>query len=308
MAAGNDLPHPDRDKERARKQAERVAAAESAEGEEGKEEEDEKDKPQVTVKVQNARGELIRTFKADIHQGINRVVWALRRDGVPPMPPVEDEELKRTLEQGMLPPGPEVPPGSYTVTLAFDGEEAGAEVSVESDPRTPHTPAQMQARYEAQLALLDSQRMMVDAVKRIVNARRDINTLMTLVEDAAPPPSNADADEEDGPYQAVKERADALKENLDALEKRFRVPPETRGIVYSDDKVADRVGLADSFVGSTYDAPSESARTYVRIAESSLEAAVDDLNAVLAEDVPALREAARQAGLGLLGQKPVERN
>lgn len=299
MAAGDDLPHPDREAERARKQARRAAERNGEEGDDKKDE-----TPKVMIEIADAGGEVIRTFKASPHQGVNRAIWDLSRDGVAPMPPVENEEVKNLLAEGLLPPGPEVPPGTYTVTLTFGDEEASTQVRVEPDPRSPYTPEKRRDRYEAQLALMDMQRPMIDAVERIVRTRRDIDTLMTLVEDASPPSPNG----ENGPYAAVRERADALKERLDELERRFRVPPETRGIVYSADKVASRVGMAGFFVGSSYDAPSASAQTYIRIAESSLEAALADLNAVLAEDVPALRNAAQEAGLGLLGQRPVERD
>jgi len=305
MAAGEDLPHPDEEAERARKRAERDAQREQAENGDRTGDEKRDEPPKVTVRVADGTGEVIRTFEAPLRQGINRIVWDLRRDGVRPMPPVENPELKTMLKKGLLPAGPEVPPGNYRVTLAFDGEETSADVTVAPDPRSPYPAAAIEANYAAQLDLLEMQEAMVEAVRRIRRAKGDISTLMALIEAAGE--GRSDGGEGDSPYADVTERAEALETRLAELEKRFRVPPETKGIVYSADKVSSRLGLAGAYLGSTADAPSESAQTYVRIGEASLEAALEELNAVLGEDLPALRRAAEQAGLGLLRQTPLER-
>jgi len=307
MAAGDDLPHPDKDKERARKAAEREAEdteEESAESEDEATEKKPDDEPMVTVRVADTNGEVIRTFKAPIRQGLNRVVWDMRRDGARPAPPVENPRLKKMLEEGLLPPGPEVPPGDYTVTLDFDDEETTAQVAVKADPRTPYTPAQMRENYAAQLDLLEMQRTMSAALWQIHRAESDIATLMSLIEAAG---EQEEANGEDAPFADVKTQAGELKTRLGELEERFRVPPKTKGIVYSRDKVGSRLGIAGFYLGSTYDAPSSTAQTYIRMGEASLDSALDEVNSVLQEDLPALRRAASEAGLGLLMQTPVER-
>ena len=307
MAAGDDLPHPDEEQERARKAAEREARGAEEEAAESEEEETEKkpdDEPKVTVRVADAGGEVIRTFKAPIKQGLNRVVWDMRRDGARPAPPVENPQIKTMLKEGLLPPGPEVPPGDYTVTLAFDGGETTAQVAVKADPRTPYTLAQMRENYTARLELLEMQRTMSAALWQIHRARGDIATLMSLIEAAG---EEMEANGEESPYADVKTEASELKKRLDDLEERFRVPPKTKGIVYSRDKVGSRLGIAGFYLGSTYDAPSSTAQTYIRMGDASLDGALEEVNAVLRDDLPALRRAASEAGLGLLTQSPVER-
>ena len=286
VAAGDGLPHPDADAERARKAAQRQAdAPESDEGED-----DDKTKPEATVTVTDAAGETIRTFKAPLRQGINRIVWDMRRDGVKPMPPTE-------WKKDELPPGPEVPPGRYTLTASFDGEEISTEVTLRKDPRSPYGDADIAANHAAQLRLLGMQATMNTAVGRIYDARRDIDTLLTLAKEAGDDKAEA--------LESLREDAKSLKSALEDLEKRFRTPPDTKGIVYSADKVANTLGMAARYVGSTRDAPSAAAEMQMAQAESALEGAVSDLNALLSEDLPALRQAAADAGLGLLQQSPV---
>jgi len=313
MASGEDLPHPDDDKERARKQAQREQGQTEEEGESDSQEKKPDEKPKVTVEVADGEGAIIRTFKAPVHQGVNRLVWDLKRDGVRPMPPVDNPKIEKMLKQGLLPPGPEVPPGTYTLTLTFEEAEVSREIAVKPDPRSPYTRAEMTANYEAQLELLEMRRTMVDAVERIHHAQDDIATLMGLIEKAPSARSGAGKNGEDGEdgekgtYADLKDQANALKKRLVELEERFRVPPKTKGIVYDADKVASRLGIVGFYLGSTLDAPSATVETYEAIGESSLESAVEELNGVLREDVPALRRAAAEAGLGLLRQAPVER-
>lgn len=288
IATGGDLVHPDPEKERARAIADREAraAAKTKKAPEDKEEEKEedKDKNKVTIRIADASGTVVRTFKADVRQGINRVVWNLRRDGTAPAPP------SKPREDGTLPAGPEVPPGFYKATLSFDGIEQTAEFRVLADPRLGLDEAAYAARDEAARRLLALQSRMREALVAITDARRDIDTLLALAKD----------EDDKEAHKDLITQAKAVKEKLDALEKRFRVPPDTKGIVYDEDKVASRLGTADFYVNSTLDAPSAAAKTYMDMAEKTLDEAIAALDGTMKEDVAALREAYAQSGLGLL--------
>lgn len=290
FATGEDLKHPDPEKERARAISERAARkTEAVKEEQDSDDKADKDKGKVTITVADASGVVIRTFKADIHQGLNRVVWDLRRDGVAPPPPAKPRE------DGTLPSGPEVPPGPYKATLRFDGIEQSADIRVLADPRLDLSDAAYRARDIAAQNLLSLQKTMRAAIVSIHEARRDIDTLLAL--------AKVDGDED--AHKELKTRAKKLKDQLDALEKRFRAPPDTKGIVYDDDKVSSKLGLAGFFVNSTLDAPSKAANSYIAHAEATLEAALSDLNRTISEDIAGLREAFAASGLGLLGQQPV---
>ncbi|MBB4211302.1 photosystem II stability/assembly factor-like uncharacterized protein [Rhodothalassium salexigens DSM 2132] len=295
LASGDDLPHPDEDKERARL-AQKRAEAQARRDQDADDDAETDATPDLTVTVTDADGAMIRTFQADVHQGVNRVVWDMRRDGVAPMPPAKRDD-------DTLPPGAEVPPGTYKVTLKLGDEaEQSAEVRVLPHPRWDYTEADLAARYEAMLGLQALSARAVAAVERIYDARRDIDTVLTLAADAK---AGANDDGEDDPLAALRKDAKALKTRLDELEARFRVPPDTKGIVYDDDKVMSRIGRAGYYLASTYDAPSEPARAAMARAEASLDAALADLNAVLSDDLAKLRTAVDTAGLTLLGQTPV---
>ncbi|MCZ6649758.1 MAG: hypothetical protein O7D35_03750, partial [Acidobacteria bacterium] len=90
------LPHPDPDKEKARKEDERRAARMAGEttAVDKKEDDDaeDDDKPKAKIEVFDQDGEKIRTLelKEDFHLGVNRLAWNLRRDAFE-MPPTQEE-------------------------------------------------------------------------------------------------------------------------------------------------------------------------------------------------------------------------
>ena len=289
LASGQDLPHPDGETERERK----ILIRESEEGIVDTEEDEEDGDPKVTVTVKDGSGDVIRTYREAVHQGINRITWNMRRDGAREMPGPE----KQDYTDG-LPAGPEVPPGSYFITLALDHPDSQSTVAsvnaqTVADPRSAYSQTEIEQNYETNLELLELQKAVVSAVERIVRARQDIDTITTLVK------ARPDADE-DEKLTALKGKASDLKEELDELEKRFRTPPETKGITYDSDKVANKLALAQGYVGSTYGAPSAAAITYIQLARDSVDEGLFALNNFFAGELEDFRTTVDAAGIGLL--------
>lgn len=280
MASGKDLPHPNREQERSR-----LAAV------------DEKDKdwtPKAELTVLDSTGSVIRKQKFPVRQGVNRIVWGMRHDGIRPMPGPEPAKL----EDG-LPPGPEVPPGDYKLVLRLSGEgdsyaEVSAAASVLPDPRSSFSVEARRHNYETLLELQALNEQAVSAVENIVAARADINTVLRLVKEQRAAGATADAS-----LDTLLEQADALTQRLDALESRFRTPPLTRGHVYDDDKVVNRIGLATYYVGSTADEPTATAEVYIDDARRALDQAHQELQRFMASDLADFSRAVRAAGIGL---------
>ncbi|HET6564718.1 MAG TPA: hypothetical protein VFG52_04835, partial [Xanthomonadales bacterium] len=281
VASGTDLPHPDTEQEKARKQAQRAQA--------GKDDEPAKP-PKVQVTVSDANGAVIRQFKSPVSQGINRLNWNLRSNGAPAMPTAKPPEADAD-----LPAGAEVPPGSYRLTLTLgEGDakrESTVDVTVLPDPRSSVSQASREANYQSLKKLQAMQETAVSAVERIVSVRKDVDTLSGLIAKQA---QDADGD------SSLKDQASELKKQLDTIEKRFRVLPETRGFVYDDDKVSTRIGTAQYYIGSSLDAASPASEAFVKLAQTELDSALAELNAFLSGPLQQFRDAVNQAGVGLL--------
>jgi hypothetical protein len=290
VANGDDLPHPDEDLERQRKAMQSSDAALSAEeGEEG-----EDTVPKVEMTIHDAGGKLVRTQKFAVHQGINRIVWNMRRDGVRPMPGPTPAEL----EDG-LPAGPEMPAGDYEVILSLPGQDSEPVTSSQSatvlaDPRSEFDAQAFEHRFQAQVKLLAMQEMAVTAVERIVNAQSGVATALNLMGQQQKP--GAKPNEE---LKPLKKSAKEIQKGLSELEKRFRTPPETKGIVYDDDKVINQVGMAAYYVGSSKDAPSATALVYIDRAQKALDSALTAVNNYMEDELEPFRQALASADIGL---------
>jgi photosystem II stability/assembly factor-like uncharacterized protein len=285
MASGDDLPHPDEHKERARKIAMRQAA-----GPTDDEDSDENNgkPPRVAIKVSNSDGEVIRSFKRPLHQGLNRVTWGMQSDGIRPAPGSEQPE-----NDDGLPPGNEVVPGNYRVELSLGDDTSSIETRVLADPRYDLSTEERLANFEARQALMAMSEASVTALERIDRARADVVTITTLI-------GNQPGASDDESLEDLKKQAGEVKNGLDALEKKFRTPPETRGIVFDDDKVTSGISMAQFYVGSASHAPSPSAEVYVAKARSMLDAALTELTRYMNTEVSALRNLINKAGIRLL--------
>jgi photosystem II stability/assembly factor-like uncharacterized protein len=289
VASGQDLPHPDKDRERERLARQRAGAEPAETGEE-------QQQVKVEMTVRDASGATVRRQRFAVHQGVNRIVWGMNHDGVRPLPGGEPAKL----DDG-LPGGPEVPPGDYQVTLSLPGPDgeavtAASPVTVLADPRADYTPADRRQSYQVLLDLQGMQESAVTAVERIVRARADVDTVLGLVGQKKRP-----GIELDDSLAALQEQAGALKDGLDELEKRFRTPPETKGIVYDEDKVVNRIGLAMGYVGSSHDTPSPTAMEYVEMARAALQQGEAALEHFMSTELSAFARAVSEAGIGLFG-------
>ncbi len=94
----------------------------------------------VSVQVYDDRKQLIRTFKADIATGMNRINWNLRQAGVS-MP-----SLNRPKKDAPEPSGHSVIPGQYRIVLTYGDHKSESMLRVKSDPSYTITKDQMQAK------------------------------------------------------------------------------------------------------------------------------------------------------------------
>jgi photosystem II stability/assembly factor-like uncharacterized protein len=287
VASGDDLPHPNEDTERERKARRQIA--DTAPDEEKKD-----TAPKVEMTIRDAQGAVVRTRKAPVHQGINRVVWNMHRDGIRPMPGPKPAEL----EDG-LPDGPELPPGEYEVTLSLSAEEGEPVSSVQTistlaDPRSEFSAQARESNYQARIRIMGMRESAVTAVERIVHAQSGITTAISLIDQQGKP-----GEEPSEQMKGLKDKAEEIQKSLAELEKQFRTPPKTKGIVYDDDKVANQISAARSYVGSTKDAPSDTARLQMERARQALDSAIAELDVFMHDELEPFRKELADAGVGL---------
>jgi photosystem II stability/assembly factor-like uncharacterized protein len=298
------LTHPLEEKERLRKETERAAAQKILVSETGvpvpvpdvedipkgpevpeKPAEPKKDDKatEVDIEVADASGAVIRRFKGPANLGVNRTSWGLQRDAFK-RPPGGDTPASTTRE-----PGIEVPPGTYTITMKFRGQEAKQTVRVLPDPRETYTAAQRQSKYDTLLRAGRLQETASAAIERIQKTRADIDAIATKLKKDEP---GADPD-------PLIKTGTTLKEKLDKMEKRLWTPPKTKGIVAETD-VWSKIQYPLYGLQSSWDEATPAQLGYLERAETELRAVLVDYNKLFAEDVAKYREEVRKGNLVLV--------
>jgi hypothetical protein len=151
--------------------------------------------------------------------------------------------------------------------------------------------------YRVMLELQSMQEATVSAVERVFAARADVTTAQSLIKQKQVP-----GRPEDETLTALGEQAKAIQKELLELENRLRVPPETRGYVYDDDKAISQVYLAREYVGSSYDAPGQTARVYIEMARATLNEAIAAVDQYMNSNLPAFSQSLSDAGIGLFNR------
>lgn len=282
------LPHPADEKERERKAKEREAEQkplvpesgvpdipkepEASAADKPKTPEKPDDKTEVDIEVTDAAGKVIRKFKGPAKLGVNRIAWDLNRDGFKRPASSESNEF----QPGS---GPEVLPGTYTITLKFRGNEAKQSVRVLADPRETYTMEQRQAKFDAIMRAGALQESATAAINRIIKARADIDTVAAKLK----------SDEPDATPDPLIKSGATLKAQLDKMERRLWQPPKTRGIPPETD-VWSKIGFPLYGLQSSWDAPTPSQLAYLDRAETELKKVLADVDKLFTEDVAKYRD------------------
>ena len=285
VANAPELKHPDPDAD-----VEPAPAAEEESGtdEEGEESADDTPKDKVTIEVRDADGALVRTFRAGVHRGINRVYWRFERDGV-------QGPSKDVTEAPELPPaGRQVLPGDYRITVRFQGEEQTVDAQVLPDPRVQvaredrEAKDALRARAEALRTRLHaaSQRLAPIAARVAVVRQR-------LALEEKP-------EEGDDPMQPLRDALEAVeKAHQSTLDRIWGEEKKVQGISRGNDGLLSKA-MGRMRISSTPDAPNTTERDGVARAARYVEDIERAVTEFLDGDYAAFCAAVEKSGLGLL--------
>jgi photosystem II stability/assembly factor-like uncharacterized protein len=256
--------------------------------------------PKAEIRITDASGKLVRTLKPEVKQGINRVAWDFGRE-----PFRNPEGEGRGGFFGGNDSGPNVVPGTYNVVVKYGGHEAKGTVKVEPDPAVKTAEADWRAWDVATVRVGQLQNAVADAVNRLNATRKDVGLVLGKL-DARDKEREQQGGEERGRSdadKALRQAARDLQKRLTAVERRFHVPSDTKGLVEDETTALSRVGIARRAIGTSWEAPSDTAKAYMQEAETATRSALADFNKLYAEDVPAFQKKMADAGIGLLADR-----
>lgn len=319
-----ELPHPNADIERARKESERLrvkptpevdpeaepeegsGAAEeedSLESEDSKsattesttgstEEEDEDD--ELRIEILDSEGEVIRTLLRRPREGLNRIRWDLRRKAILP-PPVDgsDDDMEDF-------PGARAVPGTYTVRVSYRDETTEASLEVLPDPRVPVDLAGWGANVAAQERVAHWNVRRTELDRQISALRSDLSGLDGRIDRARSRARRDGVEEDDLPHGELREAIEAMTETLDEIDERFSPNSNAQGIVRRVG-ISWKIGRVEGSLGSSNDAPNGTQLAMMEQLDRELSEVFEESNAAIAEKLEALRTALEASNLEPLG-------
>ncbi|HSA57462.1 MAG TPA: hypothetical protein VLE53_17250 [Gemmatimonadaceae bacterium] len=251
----------------------------------------------VTLRIADAAGKVVRTLRGTRNQGINRVWWNLEDENSMPVrlrtTPLHADWVDlgpgrvRTASNGL---SILQPPGRYTVTLEVDGRTMSQPLVVLKDPNSEGTEADI----AAQIAVL--QRIRADhdsaavAINRIEWTRRQLLDLDAILRDQ--PGANGAAE--------ILRASDALARKLIAVEEhliQLRITGTGQDGVRWPAQISERLRYLAGNVATADFGPTDQQGEVHAVLKAQLDSARRSLDVILSTDLPALNRLLQQRNL-----------
>ncbi len=272
----------------------------------------------VRIKIENARGETVRTLTGTKNAGMNRVTWDLRGEltrevrmrtspAYAPEITVGADGTRPALGAGRM--SVLLPPGNYTVRLTVGPLEASQPLVVRKDPNSSGTEADI----ETQMVMLFDLRGDVDKAGEMVNQieiiRSQLNNVTSLLGfgsggsgNRGSSPTVREGVGSDGrDFSAIKEAADSLDKRLIEIEEELvqrKLTGQGQDTVRWPPKLINKLNyLGSGLAGSDFPPTTQQREVHAafKIQLSALRSKLDD---VINKDLDAFNKLLRDRGVG----------
>ncbi len=238
----------------------------------------------ATIRIVDAEGDTIRTFKSPIDTGMNRIVWNLRMDGVQP----PRRQMPQRAESHGMPSGPEVLPGTYKVIVTYKGWADSTIVTVHPDPRIPYDADRKKAQLAAYSALKKVIETANEAWKQLTNARTSLDVVERSVSFLP-----------DSIKKAISRQIKELNAQIDSLETVFVGPKEPKGIIRTSETVSSYLWRAIRYLDAADGPPNQNAHISMELAQKKVGEGVARVNEFLEEDFRSFKESINSMSIPL---------
>jgi photosystem II stability/assembly factor-like uncharacterized protein len=264
----------------------------------------------VKIEVRDSSGQLIATRYGESKYGVNRYVWDMTYDAAATTD-FESEPLEGKPPAWAQPHGPEVLPGTYSVSVTVDGHTETASARVVADPNQKPAPAAQ--KQSLQLAL--EARAEVDALNRMLNRLSAMQSQLDGFQKTVETEANGiDASERAlaKSQEPLVTRGKALGKELGKLKDSVYDPKVQHKVI--EDSLHQLTDLhdaleadANALAGLGLQAPTGPLIAIGTELKGQLDAKLAAYNSLLSGDVAAYNQAAFAAGAPTLAAgKPIE--
>jgi hypothetical protein len=253
-------------------------------------------KGEVKIRIEDAKGQTVRTLTGSKNAGINRVTWDLR--GEPSREirlrtsPAYAPEIRVGPEGWRPAPGAGrisllLPPGTYTVKLSVDGQELSQPLVVRKDPHSSGSEADIKAQMEMLTDLRKDLESAAEMVNQIEIIRSQLDSIRSLLSGGAE-------------ARPVKTAADDLDKKLieveDNLIQRKLTGTGQDGVRWPARLISKINYLANGLSSSDFDPTTQQREVHTQFKEQ-LAAHRKRLDDVLGKDLRAFNELLRELGI-----------
>jgi photosystem II stability/assembly factor-like uncharacterized protein len=232
----------------------------------------------ISLEILDSSGDVIRTLEPSNEAGVQAVVWDFRVEPAFTSPAGGGGGGFRG---GAAPgAGPRVLPGTYTARLTVNGQSQTRDFDVRLDPRREASRADLMARQEALMDAYALQKPLREAGERL----RAMNDRVASVREAM-----QSADLDDGAREALEEEVEAISEAI------------TEAGQALGRASAGRAGAMENWSGR----PTADQLWSIEAAWEELPGAIEGVNELLTDRMPAFEDAVAAAGLRPAAGKPI---
>ncbi len=254
----------------------------------------------VKIKIENAKGETVRTLTGTKNVGLNRVTWDLRGEQTKEVKMRTAPEYAPEITVGADGTRPAqgaarlsvlLPPGNYTVKLSVGMVEASQPLVVRKDPNSSGTEADIETQTAMLLDLRSDVEKAGDIVSQIEILRSQLYNITNLL--------GASSVKSD--HAAIKSAADALDKKLIDIEENLiqrRLTGQGQDTVRWPPKLITKLNyLASGLSGADF-SPTTQQREVHAMFKTQLATLRSRLDEVVNKDLEAFNKLLRDRGIG----------
>jgi photosystem II stability/assembly factor-like uncharacterized protein len=250
----------------------------------------------VKITIADESGKPIRIIYGGAHHGLNRITWDLRHAEEVRLSFRPEPEENEFFQRG----GPPVVPGTYKVTVAFNGKSESETVQVGPDPRFQPDMAAFKAQTDAALEVRDELSAVNESLNRLEAMRAQLTSMdriMSGEDDTIHPVSNVN-------YGPLLNRSRDLEKKLKVVEEKVFNPdiqPESSDQLRYHSRLHDRLqGLLRALTSGYDQAPSPLLVEEMNALRGETQAYLQQFNSTLTTEVAAFNKAALEQGASTL--------
>jgi photosystem II stability/assembly factor-like uncharacterized protein len=228
----------------------------------------------IKVQVLNEAGDTIRTFSFEPKEGMNRIYWNLRQDGI------RFPSRRQPKPDADPPSGWEVMPGNYTLVFSKGETSDTTQVTVHADPRMEYDREAKEELWEAAQPYLSLVETATEGFDRLVEAQKTIKLVNSQLVNAP-----------DSTQTEIKKMGKALQDSIQTIMKLYMQPEGLKGIQRNPDNINGYLYRTGSYIQQSEGGQlSQSAQYTLQVAQEKVTEALELINTFFAQDWPRYQE------------------